>query len=346
MHRLIVGTGRCGSTLLDNMLARHPDLLVLSEFFSACDRRQMFRPGEVSGEEFAEILLRPNPYTEMKGRDPADLTRRRGHAWQDNGGIPGPMMVTMPTLGGDAVTEFTELLDFVRQAPVQGRSDHLVTMFDWLAHRHGKRAWVERSGASTEYIAELRRSFTEAKFVHIHRDGLEAALSMRAHPYFALFASYFTDPPTIDEIELTLSGAAAATDDPLLRRIEQKPAVGDVGRYWTNQLMVGMRELRTLPQEDYLEIRYEDLIAEPHAVLREVAVFFELDPEGEWLTEAAALVTDSPTRFDRLSPDDQIALAEACRAGRVLLGQIPGGDLEDVWEAYRERMRPSSKSVH
>jgi hypothetical protein len=345
MHRLIVGTGRCGSTLLDNMLAHHPDLLVMSEFFSACDRRQMFLPGEVSGEEFAEILLRPNPYTEMKGRDPADLTRRRNHAWQENGGIPGPMMVTMPTLGGDAAVEFTELLDFVRQRPIQGRGDHLVDSFNWLAQRHGRSAWVERSGASTEYIAELRRSFTEAKFVHIHRDGLEAALSMRAHPYFALFTSYFTDPPTIEEIELTLSGAAAAADDPFLRRIEHKPSVVDVGRYWTNQLMVGMRELRTLPATDYLEIRYEDLVAEPRAVLQEVAVFFDLNPEGEWLNEAAALVTDSPTRFDRLSAADQLALAQACHAGRVLLGQIEGGDLEDVWDAYRARMCATSEPV-
>jgi len=37
MDRFIVGTGRCGSTLLSRMLRCNPELLDLSEFYSGLD---------------------------------------------------------------------------------------------------------------------------------------------------------------------------------------------------------------------------------------------------------------------------------------------------------------------
>ena len=45
--------------------------------------------------------------------------------------------------------------------------------------RCGRPCWVERSGSSIEYLEGLHAFFPEARFLHIHRDGPEAALSMR-----------------------------------------------------------------------------------------------------------------------------------------------------------------------
>ena len=52
MERFIVGSGRCGSTLLNNMLAKRPDVAMMSEFFGAVDRVSWQGNDLLSGRQF------------------------------------------------------------------------------------------------------------------------------------------------------------------------------------------------------------------------------------------------------------------------------------------------------
>lgn len=54
--RFIVGTGRCGSTILSTMLDQHPDIAVLSEFFVSLDYLKRYGERSVDGDELATIL--------------------------------------------------------------------------------------------------------------------------------------------------------------------------------------------------------------------------------------------------------------------------------------------------
>ena len=56
MDRFVVGSGRCGSTLLSLMLGRHPRVLNLSEFFNGLDMDRRFATDPVSGKAFAELI--------------------------------------------------------------------------------------------------------------------------------------------------------------------------------------------------------------------------------------------------------------------------------------------------
>ena len=49
MDRFIVGSGRCGSTLLSRMLSHHPKLLSLFEFFTGLEIDKRFLPGSRQG---------------------------------------------------------------------------------------------------------------------------------------------------------------------------------------------------------------------------------------------------------------------------------------------------------
>ena len=49
MDRFIVGSGRCGSTLLSRMLSHHPQLLSLFEFFTGLEIDKRFLPGSAGG---------------------------------------------------------------------------------------------------------------------------------------------------------------------------------------------------------------------------------------------------------------------------------------------------------
>jgi hypothetical protein len=73
MDRFIVGTGRCGSTLLSQMLAEHPAVLSLFELFNGIDAARRFAPEPISGEE----LRRAD-----RGRAAAVTADvRRGYGW-------------------------------------------------------------------------------------------------------------------------------------------------------------------------------------------------------------------------------------------------------------------------
>ena len=63
----VVGTGRCGSTMLSAMLGEHPDVLSMSEFFgtlrvgmaSLPASRGSFLKRDLDGSEFWELLASP-----------------------------------------------------------------------------------------------------------------------------------------------------------------------------------------------------------------------------------------------------------------------------------------------
>ena len=52
MRRFIVGTGRCGSTLLSRMIRENPQVVSLFEYFNGLDVRRRFSKAPMSGAAF------------------------------------------------------------------------------------------------------------------------------------------------------------------------------------------------------------------------------------------------------------------------------------------------------
>src|SRR5262245_63550394 len=63
--RFVVGTGRCGSTLLSRMLAENPRVLNVFELFSGIDQFFRFRRDPVGGAELAARLREDHPMLTM-----------------------------------------------------------------------------------------------------------------------------------------------------------------------------------------------------------------------------------------------------------------------------------------
>src|SRR3984893_12524358 len=62
----VVGTGRCGSTLLSRLLREHPDVLAMSEFFStlriaAAAGPARFPTDDMDGAQLWRLLASPFP---------------------------------------------------------------------------------------------------------------------------------------------------------------------------------------------------------------------------------------------------------------------------------------------
>jgi hypothetical protein len=75
VDRFIVGTGRCGSTLLSRMIGRHPGVLSVFEFFTGLDMTKRFSHQPVAGEALAALISQEHPFVTM--------VVRRGHTVEE-----------------------------------------------------------------------------------------------------------------------------------------------------------------------------------------------------------------------------------------------------------------------
>jgi len=192
MDRFIVGTGRCGSTLLSRMLRCNPELLDLSEFYSGLDWNRRLQPEPMSRLEFRDLITAPHPFVTMalqRGYLPAEVTYPVGQAGagrRPEDPLPWAIAVTLPSLTSNPEPLYGELCQLVEAQPPGPPAEHARTLFAWLTKRMGRSVWVERSGAAITWLDDLARAFPDARFLHLHRAGEEAALSMREHAVFRL----------------------------------------------------------------------------------------------------------------------------------------------------------------
>jgi len=334
MDRFIVGTGRCGSTLLSRMLAESPETLSVFEFFNGLDATRRFRPDPVPGSDFGDLIGSEQPFVTAvlrRGYEVAEITYPFGASGARFGrddALPWILVSMLPRLSDRPDALYDEVVALCASLPAQSVPAHSRDLFEKLAERFDRRCWIERSGSSIDYLPELCAVFPEARFLHIHRDGREAALSMREHHAYRLPIALLYQPSG-DASEtariLTALRADPTPDDPVSRILASRPPVAYYGRYWTDQVLRGARAWPALGANRHLAVRFEDLVREPHALLRRIADFFGLDPERDgWIDRASGLVRGvPPTRFGDLSGEEQQILRDACAPGMERLGR-PG----------------------
>jgi len=335
MDRFVVGTGRCGSTLLSRMLGANPALLSVFEFFTGLDHGRRFAPGPVGGAELAALLAQDQPVVTMalrRGYTAPEIVYPFGapgarYGMQDE--LPWLLVTALSRMSDDPDAWFDATLEFARAQPARPLCDHYRALFAWWAERAGRTAWLERSGSSIEYVGDLHAAFPEARFLHIHRDGPETALSMREHRLYRLAISFLFDlPPAAGPGRAGTNAEMAALDagpadaaDPITARLEQELPVEAYGRYWNGQIEAGLAALARVPAARRHAIRFEDLVAHPESTLAEVADFFEL-ARGGWVGAGAALVRGAPAaRAGALSEAERARLADACASGMRQLGR-------------------------
>lgn len=296
--RFVVGTGRCGSTLLTRMLDHHRLLVGLHEVFTGLDWGRRFAPGEHTGAEVADLLATPNDVIDRvigEGHAVEEVTYpfdRPGARYQPGDPVPWLAVATLGHLTDDVDALLDDTLAWLRARKPAPMADHYRALFDRLSYPHG---WVERSGSSVDYAGELLRLFPDATVVRLIRDGPEVALSMRNHAPYRL------------AVELLYGG-----DDLAL-----------FGRYWSDQLIHGLPGLAAAGFWRVHTVHFEDLVADPVPELTRIAQFWALPEERAFALRAATLLRRTPAlRAPQLDPTDRARLEEACEPGRALLREL------------------------
>jgi hypothetical protein len=339
--RFVVGTGRCGSTILSKMLDLHPEVAVLSELMVCFDFEDKWGEREVTGAQLVDLLDCGLASTgEMKkigahlatpeitfdaeaAATTIDPTRYR------DGVLPDLLLLPLGHLFDDPPALFEEILAFARAQPARLLSAQYAVLFDWIAQRAGKLVWIERSGGSIASLPELVELFPRARYLHLHRDPLDVALSMRAHHHFRLraFAHYGLETASgirwsdLDESDLNSEGPMSER----LRAIFDHPVPLEYFlRDWSDSTLRGMKAVPELDADQYAELSFEDMMRDPASALRSIADFFGLpEAEEDWIDRACALLRSGQAAHADPDAGQSALLDRECHAARVLLGRAP-----------------------
>ncbi|NQU05451.1 MAG: sulfotransferase [Calditrichaeota bacterium] len=131
-------------------------------------------------------------------------------------------------------------------------------------------------GAYMENIIDI---WTDAKFIHLIRDGRYAATSIQKHLGF---------------VRCINAGRSYVDIDPSYKRVQASWSTKQVSlieciKYWQKNLVVIREESKKIPTEAYLEVRYEDLILHPTHELRKIAKFLGVPITRGWILRASGI---------------------------------------------------------
>ena len=341
----VVGTGRCGSTMLSNMLRIHPDVLSLSEFMVAIADfggriAQSFPAHSLNAQELWAILGGCHPRQTTMVRHGCEVEEmiyplRPGSRFDRSTGVPAVMFAALPHLTENPDALFDELRSFVMTLDPALPVTQYQRVFEWLRRRFARRVWVERSGGSLRAVARLAQAFPTARFIHMIRDGRDCAMSMSRQLAFRLHVATTIQSAVIgcDPFECADRRHAWMLprklrmllpehfDAQTLRSLPLPPAL--FGAHWSTEIRRGEAALAALPRERVLTVHFEDLLQQPAPCLRRMIAF--IDPsllDEQWVRDAASLAGSPRSSWRSLPAVERRLLEWSCIPGRRALAKM------------------------
>lgn len=335
----VIGTGRCGSTLVSKMLQLHPEVTSISEFFAfvtdlGARVARTFPEGEVSGAELWELVGTAWPRQNLMLRhDVAMPEVLYPYASPDTrfgatAGVPAIAQTTLPHLTGAPDTWFAELEADVPRWDPAPIGHQYARLFAWFAAREQSACWVERSGGGLRITRRLIEHFPRARFVHILRDGRNTSISMSRHRGFRMVFAAFqmletlgVDPFESDdrrwEEDMPDELAALLPERFTAEAFEAFETPAPLcGHYWSGEIMEGLGDLAALEEDRLITLRYEDFLAAPARAARALIRFVRRGAIDEaWVARAAALVEPPRSRWQDLPERRRRQLEQACAPG-------------------------------
>ncbi len=234
---VIFGTGRCGSTLINDLLARHDHVAWLSRF---------------------NVLFPETPWVNRWFLRAVDLP------------VIGPRL--QDQIGPSEAYPFHRLLHAGIPESLRDLQGHDVLESEvgrirraWMANCGGRRHRLLVKFAGWPRVGLVRRVLPEARFLHIVRDGRAVASSLLRMAWWKGWrgpdAWRFGPLSESDRATWEASGRSFTVL---------------AGLQWKICLEAAEAAKASLPAHRVLELRYEDLCAEPSRVIGEVCQFLQL----------------------------------------------------------------------
>jgi putative sulfotransferase len=303
---IIISTGRCGSTLLSNLIAEQPDTLSVQEFFMSV---QPWTDGDgmLGGAAYWSRLSSPRPELATLfriGLPPAEVCYPKDGRWAgDLVELPRILATTLPRISSEPDRLYDTLAELVPGFPAQPLARHHQMFLDLLTSLTARRRWVERSGGSSHIAPYLLRNFRTAKIVYLTRNWADTAGSMSRHSSYQLLqlsmeslVRYGLDPlqvvegqPVAEELECYLPGRLTAQT--LRERGRDVERYRGLCAFLASEAEQAFADAR--PRE-LLTMRYEDLLDDPLTQLERLGRFLDFDDWQQWAHRVTGAVEARP----------------------------------------------------
>jgi len=307
---LILSSGRCGSTLLSDLIATEPDTLSIQESLLNKNLGLWKSDDKITGSAYWSFLSTPSLQWQTAvrlGASAAEIRYPANGQWAGNlAAIPPIALITLPTISADPDSLFDLLAARVPDFPAQVLTRHHLMFLDLLASLQQRRRWVERSGGSSALADPLLARFPFDKVVYLTRDLADTALSMSRQVDFQfgvirseLFFQCGFDP--YNEFTPLLardSGRGVPADMQCLlpeqmtveTLTERGGKVAQHKLVWLGMSRAAEVALTKHPPPRLLRMRYEDLVAAPEEQLTRFAQFLGFADAAGWAARSAGQV--------------------------------------------------------
>ena len=147
--------------------------------------------------------------------------------------------------------------------------DFLRIVMEEIARAQGVKRWADNSPEELLHMRAIKREIPDALFIHMIRDGRDVSLSLEARPH------KWVRPFSWDRQNSLLV----------------------TGIFWEWMVQRGRKQAESL-KNDYMEVRFEDLQAEPQATLGKIGEFIQHDLNYERILRVGiGSVSDPNTSF-------------------------------------------------
>lgn len=304
---IIISNGRCGSTLLSDLIVEEPETCSVQEFFMSV--APWNRSTEViSGPAYWDVLSGPKEELSVLfkiGAPPKEVRYPADGRFRDDlVNLPRILAITLAKLTDDPDALFDSLGEKIVKFPTQSVGAHHQAFLDLLAEQTGKKRWVERSGGSSQVAPFILRSFPSAKIVYLTRNWRDTAKSMSKHSVFQLvqlrvelMGRYGIDPFRLTEGQQVPDEMQPYMPENLTAELLDERGK-DPARYMHLCAFMSSQAEQALadsPPAQLLTMSYEDLLIDPVGQLTNLGTFLDFEDPAGWAKSVAHRVK-SPTR--------------------------------------------------
>jgi hypothetical protein len=338
----VIGTGRCGSTMMSHILHMHPDILSASEFINTIGEAlnsNTFPEGTMDGQELWQHLSSANNDIDAmlcaggkieEMAYPYDTGRFRLET-----GIPRICHAFLPMFTDDPDAMFDQLAAEVPNWPARSPAEQYRAFLTHVAGLLGRRVIVERSGGSSLYPRMLLRQYPDARFVHIYRNGPDTALSISKYPsarvlgiaYDAVRAANLSLETPWPQVKAAAPKEFAGLLEPPfdVQKIMDYPLpMTFFAGVWSRMMQAACTIFPKLPRDIWINLKYENLLEDPEGELSRVAGFLGVPAMPQWLAKCSAFIEPgrAGSAAARLDPGAFAELEAACEPGTQAIAAL------------------------
>jgi hypothetical protein len=231
----IVGTGRCGTTLLSQMLNVNREICVPDEL-------QILFEYSYNGKRLYDLFLN----NDTCFNSPAELS------------------AVISKICPHYIESYFDLSAYLHglDYPVKDLRIFVAGLYAEISRRFNKRLFIEQTPWYGQRLDIVNQLFPEAKYIHVVRDGRDVAISFARTPWW------------YETIEKNLVN-------------------------WNLEVNKIIYDAEILLKNDqYLQIRYEDLVLNTKKILADICNFLGVEYESDMLDSRKYVNYDSYSKFD------------------------------------------------